>query len=106
MCLTTLCLKRIFSRMRARRRSRYRYLSRSNSSTGRARSISNGGGSEDLPALGVKRDLRDPTTVAQVDEDQPAVIPPAVHPAREPHRLADVLLAQLSSRAGPVWVSG
>src|SRR5215204_751247 len=46
MYLTTLCLKRMFSCIRARRRSRYRYLSRSNSSTGRSRSISNGGVSE------------------------------------------------------------
>ena len=42
-------------------------------------------------------DLDDPRSVAQVDENDPAQIPPTVYPATQPHALADVLQAQLAA---------
>src|SRR2546423_9655844 len=43
----------------------------------------------------IKYGLRAPLTIAHVNEDKTAEIPPRVHPACQRHRLADVLLAQL-----------
>ena len=48
--------------------------------------------------LGVEDELDDPGAVAQVDEDQPAVVAAAVHPAGHAHGRVDVAGAQL---AGP-----
>ena len=49
-------------------------------------------------ALGVEDELHEPGAVAQVDEDQAAVIAPPVHPAGHAHRLAGARRGQL---AGP-----
>ena len=49
--------------------------------------------------LGPEDELEQPGAVAQVDEDQPAVVAAAVHPAGDAHLLAHVVRAQL---AGPV----
>jgi hypothetical protein len=37
----------------------------------------------------VERELQEPGTVAQVDEDDPAVVAPPVHPAGHAHVPAD-----------------
>src|SRR4051812_36003202 len=47
-------------------------------------------------ALGVDHQLRQAALVAQVDEDEPAVVTPPRGPAREGEALPDVLLAQLT----------
>ena len=47
--------------------------------------------------LGVDDELRDARVVAQVDEDEPAVVPARVHPARERQRLPDVLGPRLAA---------
>ena len=39
--------------------------------------------------LGMEHELHEPGAIAQVDEDQPAVVAPAVHPAGDAHGLAD-----------------
>ena len=48
---------------------------------------------EDLGPFRVEGDLRNAPAVAQVYKDQPSVVPPPVHPAREPDVLPDVGLA-------------
>ena len=45
---------------------------------------------------GVEHDLGDPGAVAQVDEDELAVVPAAVHPSLEANGLADIGLAKRS----------
>ena len=45
----------------------------------------------------IERDLRDPIAVAQIDEDQSAVIAAAVHPAGELDRPIDVVRAERST---------
>ena len=47
--------------------------------------------------LGVDHELRDPGAVAEVDEDEPAVVAAARRPAGEGHAGADVLLAELAA---------
>jgi hypothetical protein len=42
--------------------------------------------------------------VAQVQEDQPAMIAPAVDPARQAHMSADVGLAKLAASVGAIGV--
>ena len=49
-----------------------------------------GGGVRLGRLLGAEHELEQPGAVAQVDEDQPAVVAPAVHPAGHPHALAHV----------------
>ncbi len=46
-------------------------------------------------ALGMEHELDDPGAVAQVDEDQPAVVAPAVHPAGNSRARACALGGQL-----------
>ena len=48
-------------------------------------------------ALGVDHELADPGAVAQVDEDEPAVVAPRVDPAGERQALADVLGPHLAA---------
>ncbi len=55
-------------------------------------------------AVGIGDDLGEAVVVAQVDEQQAAVVAHAVHPARQPHRLADVARAQASARVGAIAV--
>ena len=50
--------------------------------------------------LRVDHELRDPAAVAQVDEDQAAVVAAARDPAREDERLADELLRRLAGHVG------
>src|SRR3989304_6066032 len=45
----------------------------------------------------VEDHLHQPAAVAQVDEDEAAVVAPAVHPAGQRHVLAGVILAQLAT---------
>jgi len=52
---------------------------------------------EDRGGAGVEHDLQQPLTIAQVDENDPAVIAPAVHPAGHADLLAEVLLVDLSA---------
>jgi hypothetical protein len=47
-------------------------------------------------ALGVDHELDDPGLVAEVDEDQPAVVPAARGPPGDPDRPADVIPAKLT----------
>ena len=47
-------------------------------------------------ALGVDHELRKPALVAEVDEDEPAVVAPLGRPAREREALTDLLLSQLA----------
>jgi hypothetical protein len=44
--------------------------------------------------------------IAEVDEQQPAVIAQAMHPARKPDGLADVLFAKLAASLGAISVHG
>ena len=48
-------------------------------------------------ALGVDDELADPRLVAQVDEDQPAVVAPARNPAGDSDGAADVVEADLAA---------
>ena len=50
--------------------------------------------------LRVDHELRDPGAVAEVDEDEPAVVAAARRPAREGQLLADELLAGLAAHVG------
>ena len=59
-----------------------------------------GGGIGLLGLLRVEHHLGDAVAVAQVDEDQRAVVAAAVHPARQAHLLALVLGAQLAAAVG------
>ena len=54
-----------------------------------------GGGEQLGPVLGMKDELQQSRAVAQVDEDQPAVVAAAVHPAGDAQAFAD-----------PVWSGG
>src|SRR5205823_12909384 len=68
-------------------------------------------------AAGVEHALGQAVVVAQVDEEQPAVVALAMDPARQPHGAADVARAQLAARVrairgqgvahllGPLWGS-
>ncbi len=47
--------------------------------------------------LGVKGDLRHALAVAQIDEDQAAMVTPVPHPAGQGHGLADIIISQLST---------
>ena len=47
--------------------------------------------------LGMEHELDEPGAVAQVDEDQPAVVAPAVHPAGDAHGLADARGGELAA---------
>ena len=42
--------------------------------------------------------------VAQIDEQQPAMVALAVHPARQAHSLADMLGAKLAAMMGAIGV--
>jgi hypothetical protein len=58
--------------------------------------------------LGMEDELQEPGAVAQVDEDQAAVVTTAVHPAGHAHGRVDVARAQLAApgvavRVGPRW---
>ena len=55
-------------------------------------------------AVGIGHDLGDPVVVAQVDEQEPAVVAHAVHPAREARGLADVGSAQRAAGVRAVTV--
>src|SRR5256885_8023372 len=55
------------------------------------------GFAKDRRGAGVEHDLQQPLTIAQVDENDPAVIAPAVHPAGHADLLAEVLLVDLSA---------
>ena len=57
-------------------------------------------------ALGVERALHDAAPVAQIDEDETAMIASLRHPAGERHRLADVAGAKLAGDAGAYRVAG
>ncbi len=57
-------------------------------------------------AVGIGHDLRDPVVVAQIDEEQPAVIADAMAPAREPDSLADVRGAERAAVMGPITMHG
>ena len=52
---------------------------------------------EDRGGAGVKHDLQQPLTIAQIDENDSAVIAPAVHPAGHGDLLAEQLLVNLSA---------
>ena len=47
-------------------------------------------------ALGVDHELREAALVTQVDENEPAVVPPRCRPAGQGEPLPDVLLAELA----------
>ena len=57
-------------------------------------------------AVGVGDDLGNPVMVAQIDEQQPAMVALAVDPARQPHRVPDVGGAQLGAAMSAVGVHG
>ncbi len=62
--------------------------------------VSDGFGDRERVALQRIEDrLRDPVAVAHVDEDQPAVIAPPIHPAFEKDRRPDVALRQIAAGA-------
>ena len=48
-------------------------------------------------ASGIEHDLQQPLAIAQVDEDDPAVIATAMHPAGDRDLLAEELLVDLSA---------
>jgi len=50
-----------------------------------------------LGGIGIENDLRNARTVAQIDEDETAVVTPAGNPAGKRHRLADILATQLAT---------
>ena len=52
---------------------------------------------EHLGRVRVEDDLQQPLAVAQVDEDHPAVVAPAVHPAGDRDLAAELLLVDLSA---------
>ncbi len=55
---------------------------------------------ENLRRIGIEDDLQQALAIAQIDEDDPAMITPAVHPAGHLDRLADQLLIDLSAVVG------
>ena len=54
--------------------------------------------------LGLEHDLGDAVVIAQIDEQQLAVVPLAVHPAGQPHALPDVRGVQLAAGVGAIGV--
>src|SRR6185437_13306664 len=54
--------------------------------------------------LGVQHELQQPGAVSQVDEDQPAVVSAAVHPARDARLRASALGGELAAPGVPVAV--
>jgi hypothetical protein len=54
--------------------------------------------------LGMEDELDQAAAIAQVDEDQPAVVAPAVHPPGHAQLLSDVLLAHVAGPDGAVAV--
>src|SRR4029453_8741276 len=52
-------------------------------------------------ARAVEHALRDPVVVAQIDEEEIAVIALAMQPAREPNRLPGMLASKLAARMSP-----
>jgi hypothetical protein len=44
--------------------------------------------------------------VAEIDEQQPAMVAHAMHPAREPHMCADIFFAERAAIMGAVGVHG
>ena len=56
-----------------------------------------GGGVRLRGGLGMEDELDQPAAVAQVDEDQPAVVAPAVDPAGDAHGLADAPRVELAA---------
>ena len=59
------------------------------------------GRAEERP-LGLEHDLGDAVVIAQIDEQQLAVVALAVHPAREAHLLADLRGAKLAAVVGAI----
>ena len=51
--------------------------------------------------LGVKHHLRQPSAIAQIDEQYRAVIPTTLYPAIQDHLLPDLRLAQFAAPMGP-----
>src|SRR5689334_2815639 len=51
--------------------------------------------------LRVERELHQPCAIPQIDEDESSEIPPAMHPAAEPHLLPELLAGQRASAVGP-----
>ena len=54
----------------------------------------------------IEHDLQQPFAVAQVDEDHPAVVAPAMHPAGHADFLADEGLVDLAAIMGTHWEKG
>ena len=54
--------------------------------------------------LRVENDLDEPGAVAQVDEHEAAVVAAAMHPAGDPHDLADRVRANVAAPGVPVLV--
>ncbi len=50
--------------------------------------------------LGIEDDLDEATAIAEVDEDQPAVVAATVHPTSEGHLLAAVLFPEVATIMG------
>ena len=50
----------------------------------------------------IGHDLGQAVMVAQVDEQQPAMVAHAMHPARQAHGLADILFAQRAASMGAI----
>jgi hypothetical protein len=57
-------------------------------------------------AVGIGHDLRDPVVIAQIDEQEPAVVADAMAPAREPDSLADLRGAERAAVMGPITMHG
>jgi hypothetical protein len=54
--------------------------------------------------IGIDHALRDAVMVAQVDEQEPAMVADAMAPSRQAHDLADVALTQLPAGVGAITV--
>ena len=50
--------------------------------------------------------LGEAVMVAEIDEQQPAMVAHAMHPARKPDGLADVVFAKLAASMGAIGVHG
>ena len=50
--------------------------------------------------------LRDAEVVAEIEEQEPAVVPAAVHPAREAHARAHVALRERAASVGAIGMHG
>ena len=55
-----------------------------------------------LQSVGVGHDLRDAVVVAQIDEEQAAVVADAMAPAREPDGFADMRGAERAAGVGTI----